>query len=218
MNTPRAELQLVPLPSDDGTIEKALADLDTKVTAWCGAISDAVAVIKNEATAQSALAGELTAREAALRPLEGPTDRAAQPPQEQPVDRAGLEDDQVEPTSPVQDQIETVQTGETVESIISSGSSDEIVEAVDPSAPETPVAELGDLMTEEPQASSEADLRQDEEALIATLDDDLARRVRVIRRLSPDKDLHGIIEQCRSAPTTPDSTKVDKKPWWRRNT
>ena len=76
-------------------------------------------------------------------------------------------------------------------------------------------------LTEGPTPEERAQKAAAEEALLSGLEDAIARRVRLLRRLDPDTGIEKLIEKARqghaealSAP--PQQSRDDKSSWWRR--
>jgi len=89
--------------------------------------------------------------------------------------------------------------------------------------PET-VAREGEQLPEQTDETAalspdgrEGDSQEDEDQrLLATLDEEAAHRLRVIRRLNPEKTVKELIEKYQLRGQTQTSEEPRKKSWWRR--
>ncbi len=76
-------------------------------------------------------------------------------------------------------------------------------------------------LTEGPTPEERAQKAAAEEALLSGLEDAIARRVRLLRRLDPDTQIEKLIEKARQGhaeamAAQPQQSKDDKSSWWRR--
>ena len=76
-------------------------------------------------------------------------------------------------------------------------------------------------LTEGPTPEERAPRAAAEEALLSGLEDAIARRVRLLRRLDPDTAIEKLIDKARQGhaeamAAQPQQTKDDKSSWWRR--
>lgn len=148
-------LQNVTIPEDDGKLQQALAELDSKLAAWSGAIHHAQSTLK-----EAALSKETPAPSEPVMPK-------VQAPAPSPV---------VEKTVKVQEP---------------------------PPPAEVPAA--GPVSAEE------------DEALLATLDPETAKRIQVLRRLSgKNKSVRELIEQHHLTTSPSSPAQTNHKGFWRR--
>lgn len=78
-----------------------------------------------------------------------------------------------------------------------------------------PVAEAAEEQLEDAHAASEA-AAQEDEALLATLDEETAKAVKVMRRLSPNKRVAELVEQYRARKQQTPGASKQKSSWWRK--
>ncbi len=170
-------LQSVRIPEDDGRLNKALADLDSKLAAWSGAILNA---------------------QTSLRDIV----------QHQP--------------DPVVEEIPATRTEPikktTAEPRIETSAPPAAAEGVKPpaEAPACKISKEPEIIGESPVATAPTE-PGDDEALLATLDPETAKRIQVLRRLpGQKKSVRELLEKHRMAspPTVP--TQPSKKSFWRK--
>ena len=125
------------------------------------------------------------------------------------------------------EQIQSQATAETVEPCQAVQDVDNATEleaqvdepVVEPVAP-APVVEEGPqevAHTDEPEASSvEGDAPESDDDLLASLEPELANKIRVMRRLNPDRDIREMIEQYKSQQTAETTEQSKKQSWWKR--
>ncbi|MFA5863440.1 MAG: hypothetical protein WC975_02000 [Phycisphaerae bacterium] len=142
------------LPADDGTMAKALADLDAKLEAWSGAITHAQTSLKSLITQQNTQQTKpAVSRERVIAQTRNPS--AASPP-----------------------------------------NPPKIAEPVKEKALPSP---------------------NEDEALLASLDPETARKIQVLRRLSGNtKSVRELLEKHSVTASTPPATPSNKKNFWRR--
>jgi hypothetical protein len=181
-NSHNGEALPLPLLPDDGTIEQALVELDLKMSAWTGAMAEALTVIREAVVPD---------RECSL--ADGGKQEA-------------IENDELTGAEALSISVHDVNMTDTA--------------ACSP-ADKTRVAER----TAEYRAGADVDILTDsqveseeEKALLASVAEPIAKRVRVRRRLNPQKNIQELIEECKASASKPAVEKPRKASWWRRKT
>lgn len=192
------------LPPEDGRIDQALQELDAKLDAWAQTILATEASLKGLVSSQKAeesrdLAGEdqaqpeVTAREAQeeteVEPLAGITGLEEPEPVEVEAE--------TEPEAAQESRLNPEESGE--------------ARAAEPAISET--AALEPAVPEEPAGDA-----QEDEALLASLDPSLVKKIQVLRRLTSKKrSVRELLEQVKaSAAEAPAPVEHKKKSFWRR--
>ena len=186
----------VQVPQDDGAIQRAFEQLDAQMSTWLAAMERAHGALQAE-----------PAREA------GPADRA--------VASAPAELVAVQPAAPPA-ALEAVPEPE-----VNAAPEPVAPEAADPGAgsvPRIPAAETrADIQATPPPGAPVAAPAEaprspnDDEALLATLDEETAKAIRVMRRLSMNqKSVRQLLEEYQSGNGGQAAAAADKKSWWRR--
>jgi hypothetical protein len=204
---------LAALPSDDGALEKGLNELDTKLTQWVQAVAEA----------QRSLCAQFETR----RNTDPAPAESVGRSQHTDVGTALPEPETVVVEAPVQPEPPTASTPEPVaqqaEAVAEPGTSKKKrtrerrkAAAADRSS------NKGSKST--PQSSSQADGESpavsdppvsSEEAMLAALDEDTRREVRIRRRLNPGKCMKLLIEEVRGAHADAEEKKAQQRKWWR---
>jgi len=183
-NSHNGEALPLPLLPDDGTIEQALVELDLKMSAWTGAMAEALTAIRE----------------------------AVVPHQERSLDDGGkqeaIENDEPEPTRAEAPSVSVHDAKMTETAACSPADKTRVAERL---AEYRAGADV-DVSTD-PQAESE-----EEKALLASVDGQIAKRVRVRRRLNPHKSVQELLEECKSSTSKPAVERPRKVSWWRRKT
>ncbi len=199
----------VVLPPDDGSIQQALAELETRMTAWTAAMSDAQAVLRESARQHGiAMPAEAAAPAAPEKPVQPePAAPAATAPSEPPV----------KPSVPQirKDRaVMAVSSGPAKKSGKPRPATEEAPAAEEPALKPQPEARPAVAAPAPP--GSEAALREDE-ALLASLDEETANAIRVMRRMDFGRrsvaELLKEYEMSRGA-SKPSGSKG--KSWWSR--
>ncbi|GMU21768.1 MAG: hypothetical protein AMXMBFR13_18570 [Phycisphaerae bacterium] len=206
------------LPPDDGTIGRALADVETRLAAWAAAMT----------TAQSSLVS-LAQREP-VPPAVNPAHPEADRPEEQSAaaetETGNPAQPQRAPTSaegfvpPLGDE----QNGEPANP---EPGTDLMVSAPGPAVLDTtPVAQepepavvaaIEDVTAEASANAAETPVEDDDEALLASLDEETAKAIRVMRRLTFEKKkVRELLEEYRQTQAKPTPGEGRKKSWWTR--
>lgn len=193
------------VPPDDGAISRALDDLDSKLSAWRTAVTD---VHKGVATPP----GPVT-------PADGPdpapseADDAAAPPEqpESPVaDASGgaVEiDEPLAPPDPVADAPADAPPDEPA--VDNSSSTDAPLGVMGPESVET--IRLRQVLSVAGKRASDG-IDEESEALLRTLDPEVARAIRVQHRLFDGRrNVQELIDEYKHEP------QEKKKNWWQRN-
>ncbi len=203
----------VSVPADDGAIAETLAELEGKLSAWCSAVAEIQTALAEQATSAAT------------------DDRAgALPPETQESQAVGTDasmDSDAVPTSAVAAEPRADETVADVPEGPEPG-----IAATEPATPaqeESPIvpppeapSEIADPggtveSLEEPQTTQASTPQEDDEALLNSLDPEMAQAIRVMRRVSPvKKSVRELIEEYESKPSSRKaSTPQKKKSWWR---
>jgi hypothetical protein len=218
MDRTTADINVLRVPADDGAITRALAALDDKLAAWADAMREAqrriVKATAGRASAQSASADTPPMHMEVPAGQSEPIDVEDAAAKRQNVASAAVET--VFPTVPPPTSVsaDTPQTPAepTNEMDIAAASSLSEADATinEPAASCSPSAGA-----EEPTAST--DIAEDE-ALLASLDPETAKAIRVMRRMSLEhrsvRDLLNEYEANR--PTSPTAGQPKKRSWFSR--
>lgn len=186
----------VVVPSDDGAIQQALAELDERLSTWSAAMREATDALR-------------TALEAAPQPVAATV--APEPEPAAPAATAAVADAAVEATEPA----ETAPENEPKQ---------QAAEAPAASPPQPPKQKAGirvlvPLEPEpEPAAEKPSTADDDDEAVLASVDEKTAQALRVMRRLSPvKKSFRQLLEEYqREQENRKEPEPQQTKSWWRR--
>ena len=185
------------LPRDDGSIERALAGVESKLAAWSAAMVDA----------QTALA----------QAAEACAPRASAAKEPQPVwgeTRGG----------PVED-LPAVGEANQGPQVVGELQRDSGAAAGEDKVPgRRPESEPGSPTGDEPGGSrspgetgESGSPAEDEEALLASVDEETAAAIRIMRRLAPHRrSVRELIEQYQSTRPLPAAAQPKRRSWWTR--
>jgi len=189
------------LAPDDGTIQEAFVILDEKLTRWTAAMQEA----------QTALS-----RHASTAVLE--EDEVEEPPYEEASIAVAVEEPPYEEASvavaveeePVVDEPIGCDLNENLQSSPSLDASEQISD---------PVAKAGSAFGEKARASDDVKsvpVSNEDENLLASLDPETAKAIRVMRRLNPGKrSVKELLEEY-EATKGASAAEPKKKSWWMR--
>lgn len=210
MDTKASATLDIAIPEDDGSIARALSDLELKLTAWADAIADAHAQLERAAEAS------------------GP----AHPPDAPSHQRESAGAVEVPPPAPVRETEDASAAPEPVDLAVRepaadepplSGAASEPADLVEDEAAvvTTDVVSFGDhalIADGEDLTAATVDPSPDDRELLESLDEDTRQAVQLMRRLSPTKPLSELIETHRAAVGSAPDPKGRKKSWWKRGT
>lgn len=208
---PTAMPESLCVPLEDEAIERAFADVDEKLAVWATAMQDAQSALQ-EALAtcvaemsrddeglsgDAVLAGDATppSRPGSTTEVDRVETEDVAKPDELESDAAGLPD-------PVDSEPETTPPVEARE------------EQPKPTPPH--VEQPAHDGQESPPQAEDSDNEDEDEALLASLDEETARSIRVMRRLNPDgKSVRELLEEYQSTQGG-GGDRNEKKSWWKR--
>ena len=187
---------LEPILTEDGAIEEAFAALDARIAAFASAIAHAVAELGAADQAVEQPEAPAAVEEPQPRLADVEADPVAETDSPEPVEPEPTADQA--PQEPVPPEPEVDLKRDVLGRAISS--KPEPVEA------------------EEPPADTHSSEEQDDDALLASLDVETAKAIRVMRRLSPvKKRVSDLLEEYRASQAAHQSDpKQKKKSWWTR--
>jgi hypothetical protein len=172
MDTTGYNAALIDVPTDDGSISRAMSELDAKITAWVNAVADAQRVIDGlsrlEKQAPASAAARATAASAAHVAVAAKETKAAKGAKDSKAPSGG--DEQTKPV-----------TGPNKSGLRVGHLTD--------NKPSRPAPVRKGILVYEEEAAAEPrkpaqESSEEDEALLATLDAQLARQIRIKRRLS----------------------------------
>lgn len=167
MDTTGPDISILEVPRDDGTIHRAIDDLEQKINAWVDAVADAQRIV--EKLAQVEL-------RSAVSPTASPADADPAPQAARPV---------AEATAPAASVAET--------SVKDDGKKKGLrLDHLTNKPPAKPSPKKGitvyeDVEVEVAAPKTPQDTTEEDEALLATLDPKLAKQIRIRRRLGNGK-------------------------------
>lgn len=221
-NDTTARLADISLPTDNGAIDQAFADLDARFSAWSSAVKEVHAALADGVVRRAAEDDTGTSRPAAreaLRTVEPPPAcDAGQIDEDRPADDDDAQAARPEPDTDRQPitAVEAVAEAPIAEGEPLTSHDDE------PTRP-LPGIRVEDAAVGRDDAPVEVERQpeqEDENAILASLDPETAAAVRVMRRLNPTgKSLRELIEEYRSSPPKSSGggmSKGTKRSWWSR--
>jgi hypothetical protein len=201
---PAADIADIMVPQEDGAIQEALADLDRKLAVHAAAVREAEARLREIAETAGVCAPpraepapqEETPPKAKGTPIA--LKRLTDVPAREPIEKAEPTKplvEKTEPTKPLLDKTEP--TKPSVKKVAPDESTVEPTPPIDP--------------TPEPAALS------DEEALLASLDEQTSKTIHVMRRLNPNRSVQDLLKQVEKQKDAAGSAaKPAAKSWFRR--
>jgi hypothetical protein len=191
---PALDVADIMVPQEDGAIREALADLDRKLAVHAAAVRDAESRLREiaETAAVSASPTAQTALQEATPPKAKGTPitlkRLKDVPVQAPAEKAESPKPPVEKMESTKPHVEKVAPDETTVEL-------------------TPPIDV----TAEPAALS------DEEALLASLDEQTAKAIHVMRRLNPNRSVQDLLKQVeKQKDAATSAVKPAAKSWFRR--
>jgi len=216
MDATTAEKLRVALDADDDSIERALAELDRKASAWFDSVRAAHQAL-------CALAGpRVSSEEAKIQstPSTLLEEDAAALPAETPTPDSVREELQTALAAPELDAVPAVASADDA----AAGREDEDLLAKHNIVRIS--AKNKDRTHASPKAHTTAEPQGDDgiDALLATLEPEVAQKVRIMHRMFPDKDIEELIERFRTEaagernrPAEKEADKGKGWSWWRRD-
>jgi hypothetical protein len=194
MHDTMEQIMELPLPPKEDGIEQALSELDAKLSAWTSAMRGAQEKLRrmlsesaDVSTPTSKFSGRVIASARETVPDEISEMNAAPAATPEPVE-ASIEMERVE--TPANEVVAPKRHG---------------------------IRPMGPVVEEEEEESVLDKQRGEDEALLATLEPEVARKIRVIRRLNPEgKSIHELLEEIRVNPAAPEASPPQKKSWFGR--
>ncbi len=232
----------VPLPKDDKEFDRALGELDVKLSAWTRAMVRARSVLQKKVAGRPAAAvtafeepqappsidaplatGHTIAPQAAEEPISilkdsanfGETEEAVSseatvvveqwPSRDAPAEGGG--------GASADDEMVSVAWPEKLEQ-----SEEPEVEPVPPTEIQPEPGPAVGVRESKPRLSEEEErrIREEEEALLASVDPYIAKRLRRIKRMNPDARLHEMAKKIESEQEEAEGEKGKKESWWRK--
>jgi hypothetical protein len=205
-----AETPIAELPAEDGVLDRALVELDERLTTWLAAMDVALRSIQGHAVDAAPEPCPVASADVSVEPAE--TASAAEPPAGSTADMVVVapEDAAAPDVTPPDTQ---------------PAESDETPAGMLLSAKVTPESCPTDLpaQSDEPSdvsvssATSEQDETEEVERLLASLDERTQAAVRVKRRLYGDqKSVRELLDETSQPEPDPKTVKPQPKRWWRR--
>lgn len=209
-------IQAVSVPVDDGEIARALTDVDAKLAVWAEAMLDAQRLLT-----------EFAARVLAPAPSE-PEETLTEPetaaPATEPVVNVTAEAEVVPGPLPTAEP-EAVAAIEAEATVEETGAV-----AIEPRQPEnrltapevakstvTPVKFTGKMNVEAKPPPAPAPPPNEDERLLASLDPETAKAIKVMRRLAPGKkSVKELLAEYEATKVKTDTPKPEKKSWFSR--
>ena len=228
---------LKPIPAEDPAIQEALAALDSRISVFASVIAHAVAELgaADQAGQRPETATPVEEPQTSLpemeetSPAEVTDDRADETGEPVPGPSPRIAEEEAKSTCQPDD-VEAVQPVEEPEPQAHSVEPEPEVPAHEAlSAPDDEVARdvLGRAIPPKPAAvepeepppvDTQPSEQEEDEALLASLDEETAKAIRVMRRLSPvEKRVSELLEEYRETQATPKpASQSKKKSWWTR--
>lgn len=208
---------LKPIPAEDVAIEEGFAALDASISAFACAVAEAAAAV-GEVLSQTADPPATAAVAEVIQPSLTDVDEAS-PAAEAQDDRPDETDEAIELVGEADNGLSSVEpaAGQVADEV---GQEPVLVEPED----EATGAVLGDVIwptpaeVEEVSAGTPSPEDQHDEAVLASLDEETAKAIRVMRRLSPDrKRVNELLEEYRATQAAREAApQQKKKSWWTR--
>lgn len=190
MGTPIEDIRLIAIPSEDDALDTAVAEMDRKFTEYASAVRQIASRLDFDRT--PALAA------AQLPPL--PDETAAPVPERAKVGKrlAQRHSKKVDTPAPIVEEpaIETPAYQ---------------IEATEPAVGKQTVQDDAAVSAEAPDAPP---VMTEDEALMASLDEQTLKALRLMHRLNPNKPLKDLVEQARKTPAE-QPAKAANKNWFR---
>ncbi len=218
MQDHNAEILEIAAPRDDSTIAEALAGLESKLADFTDAMRAAAAgmrsAVAGSASGDTAVPG---LEKAGAKPEQAPippaeTAGGAKPEPGRTVESSGHSMPSAGPAEPVPADAATVpKKKKGIVPMVPEASlpAQQVVEG------DSPVSTGEDSAAAEPAAGTSR--RDEDEALLASLDAETAAAIRVMRRVSVDnKSVSELLEEYRAGHKDAPQTGGDKKSWWTR--
>jgi hypothetical protein len=185
------------LTPDDGEIQQAFVELDEKLAEWTAAMLDAQSSLNQHATATV---------------VEDFTETAE-------VEETAYEEE-VESTIVEEPPIERPAVAESIEIEADEASEEVVPSSNEPEEISNDIPEIRSAFGEKPRASDDVKSEpasEDEEKLLASLDPEAAKAIRIMRRLNPGKkSVKELLAEYEAAPASSSNEQSKKKSWWTR--
>jgi len=205
-------------PPDDGAIKRALADLDTQLAAWSATVRQAQErLTKSAGAAGPADATADSAEVDSGQPgAERGTARTAEHQISEPAPRHATAPPEV--TGPPPRTVAAGTTGSPAAQFQGGR------RAAGPTPPNSEITGRATglsgspgLAPGPPRHAESKEQEEDVQALLASLDEQTARRVRLLQRLGTgEKSVRELIKECQAADSAHSLANPQKKSWWTR--
>ncbi len=220
----------IAIPADDGAIQRAFAELDARMDAWLAGMNrahEALAALAARAAAFGRDEGGEAPEPASHASAAGATAGAPEPavveetvnaPLTQAADRAPIE--KIVPPTPartdsqaVEDMVDPPVVAATAAVPAGVPRKSRPAATADTSAPARPAEKVA-----EPAAERRVPVAGNDEALLASVDPEVAKAIRVRRRLNPNgKSVAELLAEYQANPPAPKTEEPRKKSsWWKR--
>jgi len=189
MSDTTADLPALPPPTANEDIRRALADVDARLSAWAAAVAGSNTAEPKPVAAKPASSPVAQPAELAVEPVTPPVAKA--PVAKEPAAKAS------------------------VAKAPAAKAPAKTVEAPAPAAPPAPVKPEPQPPASPPVAQKSS--REEDEALLASLDPETAQAIKVMRRLSfENKSVRQLLEEYEQSRQSQGSSENRKKSWWSR--
>lgn len=185
----------VPVPPDDGSIERALAEVDARLAAWSAAMTEAQAALAH--TAEPSAEPAVETAEAESQAAKG---QAAETQ-----------------ASETQEPESSTSGSRTAPDNCLENAASPIIDKSEPSTTDEPVSSQADDAAPPASRPAQQAAEENDEAMLASLDEETAQGIRVLQRLSPYKrSVHELLEEYRLTKSVAASSPTRKSSWWTR--
>jgi hypothetical protein len=210
MDRTTADINEICVPSDGGAITTALASLDERLTAWGVAMREACRQLTDAASRRTPVAAQepdAAAAPAAHAPAAEPSSRLEPPPPV--VVQPTVVEINAEPKSPAapSGRVETAGAQPAV-----------MTPSQETASATTPATSTESASAAAPEPVKVLSAAEQDEALLATLDPETAKAIKVMRRLSPEHKSvkEWLAEYKASGSAQPPVAQSKKKSWFSR--
>jgi hypothetical protein len=212
METHPPRTPIAQVPADDGALDRALADVDAKLTAWLAAVQGALRSGPDQAAdatiEQVASAAEELCAAEPMPAASGPVAEADASDEASPA-----ESHMVEAGPPADAPPSTAEAAPPALSAAEVVSEPPLADA--PASPDVSLDETAEAAPSEQPESTDAEV--DEEQLLASLDEQTQAAIRIRRRLSGHRrSVRELLEEIRQMDSVRETPKPRSKRWWRR--
>ena len=193
MSDTTADLPALPPPTANEDIRRALADVDARVSAWAAAVSGS-----NPEELERAVA----------KPASSPSSKPVEPVAEPPAPVVAKTPAKVV-AAPAKVAVAPAKVVATPAKVVKAPA-----QVAPPPAPAKPEPKPEPAA---PPLATQKSSREEDEALLATLDPETAQAIKVMRRMTfENKSVRQLLEEYEQARQTQGTSESRKKSWWSR--